>query len=159
MGLDMYLTETRSLARYQGLAESDTGDYAEQYRKADAVLDLVDLTSTVDGGVNITATVMYWRKANAIHRWFVENVQDGSDDCQAYYLETEQLRTLQDLAKLVLNDHSLAQGLLPTQEGFCFGGTDYDKWYFKDLESTVAGINTVLENAGEYPEFEYRASW
>jgi hypothetical protein len=24
--------------------------------------------------------VGYWRKANAIHRWFVEHVQDGNDD-------------------------------------------------------------------------------
>ena len=22
-----------------------------------------------------------WRKANAIHKWFVDNVQDGVDDC------------------------------------------------------------------------------
>ena len=25
--------------------------------------------------------VGYWRKANAIHNWFVDNVQDGIDDC------------------------------------------------------------------------------
>ena len=25
--------------------------------------------------------VMYWRKANYIHNWFVENIQNGSDDC------------------------------------------------------------------------------
>ena len=26
--------------------------------------------------------VAYWRKANAIHSWFVENCQDGVDECQ-----------------------------------------------------------------------------
>jgi hypothetical protein len=26
--------------------------------------------------------VAYWRKANAIHKWFVDNCQDGVDECQ-----------------------------------------------------------------------------
>ena len=29
----------------------------------------------------IIEQVGYWRKANQIHNWFVENVQDGEDDC------------------------------------------------------------------------------
>ena len=30
----------------------------------------------------IDEEVGYWRKANAIHKWFVDNVQDGNDDCK-----------------------------------------------------------------------------
>lgn len=30
----------------------------------------------------ITEEVGYWRKANAIHGWFVDNVQKGNDDCK-----------------------------------------------------------------------------
>ena len=26
----------------------------------------------------------YWRKANQIHKWFVDNVQGGIDDCRPY---------------------------------------------------------------------------
>ena len=30
--------------------------------------------------------VAYWRKANAIHGWFVYNIQDGVDDQNEYYV-------------------------------------------------------------------------
>ena len=36
----------------------------------------------------------YWRKANAIHGWFVDNVQDGMDDCKEYYVSREKLKEL-----------------------------------------------------------------
>ena len=29
-----------------------------------------------------TVTVMSWRKANAIHNWFITNCGNGEDDCQ-----------------------------------------------------------------------------
>lgn len=40
--------------------------------------------------------VAYWRKANAIHKWFVDNIQSGEDDC-CYHREV----TEQDLEKLI----------------------------------------------------------
>ena len=36
----------------------------------------------------------YWRKANAIHRWFVDNVQDGDDNCGTYYVSIDNLKEL-----------------------------------------------------------------
>ena len=33
--------------------------------------------------------VAYWRKANQIHNWFVENVQNGEDDCRCHDEVTE----------------------------------------------------------------------
>ena len=41
-----------------------------------------------------TTEVAYWRKANAIHRWFVNNVQDGIDECQETIVTRNQLFTL-----------------------------------------------------------------
>lgn len=35
--------------------------------------------------------VGYWRKANAIHNWFVEHVQDGIDDCRYHNEVTKEL--------------------------------------------------------------------
>lgn len=46
---------------------------------------------------------------------------------------------------MVLEDTSIARRLLPTQEGFFFGGTDYDQYYWEDLESTKAQLETILE--------------
>ncbi len=44
----------------------------------------------------------YWRKANAIHQWFVTNVQDGKDDCGEYYVTEDKLRQLLELCNRVL---------------------------------------------------------
>ena len=33
--------------------------------------------------------ICYWRKANAIHKWFVDNVQGGIDDCNYHDEVTE----------------------------------------------------------------------
>ena len=42
----------------------------------------------------IIEEVAYWRKANAIHRWFVEHAQDGTDDCKEYGVSETHLRAL-----------------------------------------------------------------
>ena len=39
----------------------------------------------------------YWRKANHIHQWFVENIQDGNDDCREYYVPRERLKELLEI--------------------------------------------------------------
>jgi hypothetical protein len=58
----------------------------------------------------ITEEVAYWRKANAIHKWFVDNVQGGKDDCGEYYVERKQLQELTDLCKTVIAGSILVDG-------------------------------------------------
>jgi len=99
----------------------------------------------------------YWRKANQIHRWFVENVQDGVDNCGDYYVERNQLQALLDLCKIVQKDHSKAEELLPSASGFFFGGTDYDEWYYNDIENTISILEDALED--ENGEYYYTSSW
>lgn len=110
--------------------------------------------------------VGYWRKANAIHKWFVENVQDGVDDCEIYIVEKEALETLLDVCKTVLDAQhkdefeSIAMQLLPTQDGFFFGGTDYDNWYIADIEDTINIIEKVLaETDFDNEIITYQSSW
>lgn len=52
----------------------------------------------------------YWRKANAIHKWFVDNVQDGEDDCKEYYVNHEQMEELLDLCNRVIKASKLIPG-------------------------------------------------
>jgi hypothetical protein len=100
MGLDMYLTKKRFL----------WGDERKKMK--------------IEGveGINpekvseITEDVMYWRKANAIHKWFVDNVQNGVDDCKEYYVEREQLEELLKLCKEIVKVAVVAPG--PVQNGF-----------------------------------------
>jgi hypothetical protein len=110
--------------------------------------------------VYVDEQIMQWRKANQIHAWFVRMVQEGTDDCGQYMVEEEQLAHLLDLCRQVLADRSLAPSLLPSQSGFFFGGTEYDDWYFKDLEETVAAIEPLIGKRGPgHDEYIYRSSW
>ncbi len=54
--------------------------------------------------------VAYWRKANAIHDWFVKNCQDGQDDCKEYWVSREQLQELYDTCVLVRDSCKLTEG-------------------------------------------------
>ena len=113
------------------------------------------------GFVNIKEEVAYWRKANEIHRWFVDNVQDGEDDCCAHReLTRSDLETLRNLAHEVLCNPDLAEELLPTQSGFFFGGTEYDEFYIEDLQETIKQIDKILETTDFNTEaLYYVSSW
>ena len=104
----------------------------------------------------IAVDAMYWRKANAIHGWFVENCQEGEDDCREYYVERSQLEELRDLCKATLDGDD--EGELEPTEGFFFGSYEKDECYYKDLKDTVEGLDKVLSLPNSY-EFYYRASW
>jgi hypothetical protein len=99
----------------------------------------------------------YWRKANQIHRWFVDNVQNGVDNCGDYYVGSEKLAELLELCKKVKADNSLAEELLPSASGFFFGGTEYDEWYFNDIENTIAVLEEALED--DRADYYYSSSW
>jgi hypothetical protein len=58
----------------------------------------------------------------------------------------------------VLSDRGLAQELLPTQNGFFFGSTEYDEDYFEELERTEKELTEVLRD-GTWDYLEYQASW
>lgn len=62
------------------------------------------------GWKTIIETVADWRKANHIHKWFVDNVQDGVDDCEIYEVTKEQLEELLDVCRKVINNSKLVKG-------------------------------------------------
>ena len=99
----------------------------------------------------------YWRKQNQIHRWFVENIQNGTDDCGEYYVSKADLETLLGLCEKVKADNSLADELLPGASGFFFGGTEYDEWYFNGIDNTIEILKEALED--ENGEYLYSSSW
>lgn len=61
--------------------------------------------------MRIKEEVGYWRKANQIHNWFVENIQDGVDDC-GYHREVREddLKELLDICQTVLKNCELVDG-------------------------------------------------
>lgn len=63
------------------------------------------------GYKHISENVGYWRKANHIHNWFVENIQDGIDDCGYHREVTEDdLTNLLDICNTVLESCAMTYG-------------------------------------------------
>lgn len=109
------------------------------------------------GGYKESIEIGYWRKANAIHKWFVDNCQNGIDNCAIYYINRDKLKELRKVCKTVLKDKSKASDLLPTKEGFFFGATDYGEDYIYDLKETIEICDWALKQNFDY--FEYESSW
>ena len=160
MGLDMYLYARKYVSRfdYNGGERIERGDFTTL---ADTAPN--DLTKYGDfTGIQIDYPVAYWRKANAIHGWFVNELANGVDECQPIYVSRESLVTLRDLAKATLLEPAMAESILPPTSGFFFGTYDIDEWYMQDMRYTVKAIDHVLATipADDWNwSFIYRASW
>jgi hypothetical protein len=109
---------------------------------------------------DVIEEVMYWRKANSIHAWFVENVQEGTDDCKEYWVGVEKLQELIDLCSKVVETKDAS--LLPPQTGFFFGSQEVDDWYFIELADTIKTLTEDLEhhqNTNARGDYYYQSSW
>ena len=152
MGLDQYLTARRFLWIY----DNGEGKDAEIGKSIQVLFPEIAQYRPR----NVSVEIGYWRKANAIHRWFVDNLQDGEDDCRETPVTLGALQKLLDTVNEVLADTSKAEELLPTQSGFFFGSTQYDKWYQDDLIHTKNIIQGILDNKSLQDwDFYYSSSW
>ena len=147
MGLDMYLESEHHIFGKEAKATVEITNYNGEKETRE-----FDITSGT-----IVTKIGYWRKANAIHKWFVDNVQNGDDDCGRYYVDIGDMERLKSLCEEVLEQPQKAKELLPPCNGFFFGSTEIDDDYFQDLKDTVKIINNVLEN--EDGDIYYHASW
>jgi|LakMenEpi03Aug12_release.lakeMendotaPanAssembly.Ray.scaffolds.fasta_scaffold828240_1 hypothetical protein len=149
----------------------DMNLYKKTYVKNWSFMDEAELhqVSVSKGGVELTdikpervcyilEDVGYWRKFNALHNWIVIHCADGVDECQDIYVDTDKIEELVSILGKVKNNNDLAEELLPTAEGFFFGGTEYDEYYFEQVERTLKMFEDLLEEKGS-KDFYYRASW
>jgi len=150
MGLDMYL-EKRTYVR-QWSHQTPEEQYNVEVTKGGQPVKIDPKRVTY-----VIEEVGYWRKQNQIHQWFVENVQNGEDNCAEYCVSKGQLEDLLEICKKILNDNSLAEELLPTASGFFFGGTEYDEWYFDGIQNTIEILEGVLSDTTA--DYYYSSSW
>lgn len=99
-----------------------------------------------------------WRKANAIHGWMVREVQGGNDDQKEYEVPREKLLQLLGLCLGILNDVLTPEDLPPT-EGFFFGSTAVDTYYYDDLRHTVKLLKEALSKQKEGHAIFYSSWW
>ena len=157
MGLDMYLYAKMYIS-VRELNEDEKSN--EKFNK------LVELSGLNKVFITTSSTVEigYWRKANAIHKYFVDKCASGVDECQEIYVDREELVKLKDICgQLSLTkDVEQAKELLPPQSGFFFGSTEIDEYYFHGIEYTYNLLNKILEKISEDDcdyEFIYRYRW
>ena len=104
----------------------------------------------------------YWRKANMVRQWFVDNTDyDVDADCVYHKIEKEKLWELADTCVSVLymrrEDYSAAE--MPTAAGFFFGDTSYDEYYYADVRNTLKQILDIFENVDFDEEDIYYYEW
>lgn len=168
MGLDMYLKSVELVSEVNG----EFLPYEFDNWKSDDF----GRSNTVE----IRRYVAYWRKANAIHAWFVDNVQGCIDDCESHFVSKEKLADLVDICERILTAQGIeaesfkfsedfgedfqlnseamkiAEDQLPTRSGFFFGDTKYGEDYIVDLVLTVQQLKPLV---GSNKDFYYSSSW
>lgn len=170
MGLDMYLKKHRYFSSLHRVEEDGRPKYKRfksgtvtitRTTEDDKEIKEVFPIENPDESLSLEMTVLYWRKANAIHKWFVDNIQDGEDNCDEYSVDVTQLEELLKLCKKVKDNPKDAPELLPTCDGFFFGETEYDKSYMDDIEYTIKSLERVIKENEDSVDswFTYRSSW
>ena len=123
----------------------------------DMFLACIKERETNEGDMKVSWKELYWRKANQIHNWFVQNIQNGYDDCDEYSLDAYDILELRNDCAYVLKYPEEAEDVLPTVGGIFFGSTDYGDWYWEEVERTLKELDEVLQE--DYTKFYYKSSW
>ncbi len=142
MGLDQYLSKKIYIgANYEHNNVQGTIELTKGQGNKPVKVDLKKVSYIIEEAA-------YWRKSNQIHQWFVQNVQDGNDDCKDYYVSREQLKELVELCKTVLQTAK-------TVDGQVWNGTT---WTQKDGEVHEYKEGLVIVNQEEIEELLPTAS-
>ncbi len=103
-------------------------------------------------------SLVYWRQFNALHAWFVSNVQNGVDDCGRYIIPKKKLVELIDVLKQAKDTKDTS--LLPAQKGFFFGNQEYDESYWQLVDHSIQKLENILSTFDfNKDKLIYEASW
>lgn len=173
MGLDMYLTGKK----FFGGKYNEKEEFVELKRKAKWEEKEKVLKVNVKDIGSIVFDFGYWRKANAIHKWFVDHCWDGKYEDykgEEIYVSKEQLEELRDLCievkaeilkkKTFATKKKVIDKMLPMQDGFFFGYDNTEnglEYYLAVLNDTIKILDDTVKKIHLYDTDEicYSASW
>ena len=101
----------------------------------------------------------YWRKANAIRGYFAS--LPGFVDNGDTFVSREQLEELLEKCKEVLdykgtaNEVEMVEEILPPTDGFFFGSTEINDWYWDDIEETKEALEKIIPTLEPYERVIY----
>ncbi len=116
-----------------GQERSEKDGFVDVYTPVSSDEWVKQMTRIIDS--HYTPSICYFRKVNFIFAYF-ENEGLMVDEYFAF-MDKNTCLDIIEKCKLVLEDHSRAEELLPTQGGFFFGSTDYDDYYFDDVKDVM----------------------
>ena len=153
MGLDMYLTKKTYVKKWDHIP-------ADKQYEVVVTRGGQPCPNIKPDRINyVEEEVMYWRKANQIHNWFVKNIQDGQDDCREYYVSKEDLQALLEDCYAVHDDPIDAPEVLPVSSGFFYGSDQYDDYYFTQINNTIESLESILQEWDDQSDYYYQSSW
>lgn len=182
MGLDMYLSKKTYVKQWEHNKPEE--QFEVSVKRGGKPFKKIE-SSRVS---YVTEELMYWRKANQIHGWFVHNTQEVVEEVK-YYVTKEDLQNLLDVCKQVLDVIAKSKmktvqvrsgwsggeetysdvetfdcedeirELLPPTEGFFYGSYEIDEWYKNNIEETAEFLERELPKCDDHDDFEYYASW
>jgi hypothetical protein len=154
MGLDMYLYRKTYVKNWEHMTEDEKVKITLKGDRAKGI-DVNKITEIVE-------EVGYWRKANAIHKWFVDNVQNGDDDCKEHYVDEDKLKELLSLVNKVLQSTKLVDGKI--NNGYHFNEKGEKVYSIEDgkvMENTLIAEELLPTSEGfffgntDYDEMYY----
>jgi len=101
--------------------------------------------------------IAYWRKFNALHDWFVINVQDDIDNCRPHIVTPDKLQELKQVLMRLTPEN--APELFPTTPGFFFGSTEYGEQYWADVKATIDLLTSLEETDFTKTTIIYSSCW
>lgn len=182
MGLDMYLSKKTYVKQWSHNKPED--QFEVSVKRGGEPFEKIEPTRVS----YVTEELMYWRKANQIHGWFVNNTDERLEEV-SYSVSKEHLDSLLETCKQVLDIINKSEKgvvqvfggwksgeeykvdvevydcldeiaeLLPPTQGFFYGSNEIDDYYKENVESTIEFLERELPKCTEYDEFEYYASW
>lgn len=165
MGLDMYLQARKHIEEinWDTLRDDPTLETNSpeaifpKFTNVVSEAGLEDIATDIYGAY-VTVTAAYWRKSNQIHAWFVRNVQNNVDDCGEYYVSHEKLEQLLNICREAYLERN--PKLLAPAEGFFFGSTSIDDYYWSDIKRTINKLKKIINNPQyKHLSFYYSSSW
>lgn len=159
MGLDMYIFKTKRTAH----SIKELSDLDRNPKPGDAAIAEFEpldqpFAETMPDYYTIFQKAAYWRKFNALHQWFVTNVQNGIDRCELHELDQDALRSCLDTLEEVFHLKNPAK--LPPTQGFFWGSTEVDDYYWNDVEEAIQTISNLIDDTDWATErLFYQSSW
>lgn len=131
MGLDMNMYKRTGVKNYSFMKDEDKSTVTVTGAKAkDIKSERIE---------SVTEEIMYWRKANQIHNWIIENVGDDENGSNEVVLNEDNLRELLDVCTKVIDGSKLVPGKIKNgQRGTPTGWEDIIEDGLTIEDATVA---------------------